>query len=47
MKKDKALPKQAEEVLTEESVKAIETAIEENFLLLISINSLAFCFSVS
>jgi len=27
--KDKALPKQAEEVLTEESVKAIETAIEE------------------
>tara|TARA_R110001583_G_scaffold1771_2_gene13566 strand:- start:29 stop:877 length:849 start_codon:yes stop_codon:yes gene_type:complete len=31
--KDKALPKQAEEVLTEESVKAIETAIEEKIQL--------------
>jgi len=29
MKKPSALPKQAEEVLTEDSVKAIETAIEE------------------
>ena len=33
MKKDKALPEQAEEVLTEESVKAIETAIEEKIQL--------------
>jgi len=33
MKKDKALPKQAEEVLTEESVKQIETAIEEKIQL--------------
>ena len=31
--KDKSLPKQAEEVLTEESVKAIETAIEEKIQL--------------
>ena len=29
MKKSKVLPKQAEEVLTEDSVKVIETAIEE------------------
>ena len=33
MKKDTALPKQAEEVLTEESVKAIETALEEKIQL--------------
>jgi len=33
MKKDKALPKQAAEVLTEESVKEIETAIEEKIQL--------------
>ena len=33
MKKDKALPKQAEQVLTEESVKEIETAIEEKIQL--------------
>jgi len=33
MNKQKALPEQAEEVLTEESVKAIETAIEEKIQL--------------
>ena len=33
MKKDKALLEQAEEVLTEESVKAIETALEEKIQL--------------
>ena len=33
MKKDKALPEQAEEVLTEESDKAIETAHEEKIQL--------------
>ena len=30
MKNEKSLPEQAEEVLTEDSVKQIETAIEEN-----------------
>lgn len=33
MKKTKALPKQAAEVLTEDSVKEIETAIEEKIQL--------------
>ena len=33
MNKEKALPEQAEEVLTEDSVKAIETAIEEKIQL--------------